>query len=896
MISAKCWETFLQKLHDTLVKDLDSSFLGPDLEDDEQTLFGGPQPTENVEKEKRFIDNIEYLRDKLLPWLRARLQHSLVFQTFAAALGIDQSVSKTLTEQVLDSTVTPPIPGQRAIMDFLDLDAIETFLVSVKENGGPQAFDVQSYQKPPVLTFVRVFKAAQVAKAFEMTEAELTYLSKYGSTFGNFNLNQIPLELTQSDTLPKQLFLAWIALEQFFSLRNGMPKSERTLVDYLTDMKVVPSLPGGKTLDTLVEATGWEEKQIKALEAANFKRDTVADLQALQRAVRLLKRVGASATQLSTWAKDEPDHAEAEEVIETVKSCYDRERWLEVARGLNDSLRELQRRALVDFLTARMTRPHLAVGKKASPLIPDSIRKEAIRELQRKLSVLSYLQSAPISAFVDINGDFDDKTELAVKSFQQINDLKVTGVADSSTWAALDRAVGDMFDKNSLLEHFLIDIEISSCMLTSRIKQAISSVQMFVQRCLLNLESEVNPDDIDADQWKWVKNYRVWEANRKVFLYPENWIEPELRDDKTPFFKDLETELLQNDLTDDTVEKALINYLYKLDEVARLDIRGFCKEEKEEDSEEKEIYHVFGRTWNPPFVYYYRCGTFKKNAGEGEWTPWERVDLDIQGDHLMPVVYKQRLYLFWSIFEEKPNESQPQDGEPKIHSEIKLAWSVLKNDRWSSKQITSSVLISDNILDWSYYFTININDQLGVQADLPMLYMPEWHDDDSMKGAEVGSFTLLGCANGMLIEPNSGEIYASRPRRSVLGHQRFGVHSGWITGLWLKLNSATVIEVLKKVPFGYEVLPEPKRANGLDTFFFQDGLELGGNNSYFARPVLEKVTIPQNEIGTGSDSTRTIKKAAEINMRVGWTKPSPDPIAELAGIVTSGIYLKKQIN
>jgi hypothetical protein len=29
--------------------------------------------------------------------------------------------------------------------------------------------------------------------------------------------------------------------------------------------------------------------------------------------------------------------------------------------------------------------------------------------------------------------------------------------------------------------------------------------------------------------WEWGKNYRVWEANRKVFLYPENWIEPELR-------------------------------------------------------------------------------------------------------------------------------------------------------------------------------------------------------------------------------------------------------------------------------------------------------------------------------------------------------------------------------
>src|SRR6058998_3195815 len=30
-------------------------------------------------------------------------------------------------------------------------------------------------------------------------------------------------------------------------------------------------------------------------------------------------------------------------------------------------------------------------------------------------------------------------------------------------------------------------------------------------------------------EWEWSKNYRVWDVNRKIFLYPENWIEPELR-------------------------------------------------------------------------------------------------------------------------------------------------------------------------------------------------------------------------------------------------------------------------------------------------------------------------------------------------------------------------------
>ena len=91
------------------------------------------------------------------------------------------------------------------------------------------------------------------------------------------------------------------------------------------------------------------------------------------------------------------------------------------------------------------------------------------------------------------------------------------------------------------------------CQLTSRIKQAIGAMQLFVQRCLMNLEAGVSaparPRSRRWREWTWMRNYRVWEANRKVFLYPENWIEPELRDDKSPFFQDLESELLQSELS-----------------------------------------------------------------------------------------------------------------------------------------------------------------------------------------------------------------------------------------------------------------------------------------------------------------------------------------------------------
>src|SRR5262249_39150962 len=69
---------------------------------------------------------------------------------------------------------------------------------------------------------------------------------------------------------------------------------------------------------------------------------------------------------------------------------------------------------------------------------------------------------------------------------------------------------------DKLFEYFLMDVQMDPCMQTSRIRHALSSVQLFTERCLMNLEPRVSPAAINSKQWAWMKRYRVWEANRKV--------------------------------------------------------------------------------------------------------------------------------------------------------------------------------------------------------------------------------------------------------------------------------------------------------------------------------------------------------------------------------------------
>src|SRR5262249_7769699 len=157
---------------------------------------------------------------------------------------------------------------------------------------------------------------------------------------------------------------------------------------------------------------------------------------------------------------------------------------------------------------------------------------------------------------------------------------------------------------DKLFEYFLMDVQMDPCMQTSRTRHALSSVQLFIERCLMNLEPRVAAASINAEQWGWRKRYRLWEANRKVFLFPENWLEPELRDDKSPIFKEIESELLQSDITEDSARTALLNYLAKLDEVAKLEPCGVHYEEPTDTR--GEVIHLVARTAGAHRKYHYR--------------------------------------------------------------------------------------------------------------------------------------------------------------------------------------------------------------------------------------------------------------------------------------------------
>ena len=257
-----------------------------------------------------------------------------------------------------------------------------------------------------------------------------------------------------------------------------------------------------------------------------------------------------------------------------------------------------------------------------------------------------------------------------------------------------------------LSEQLLLDVETAPCAQTSRIKEAAAAAQLYFHRYLVNLErlQTLEPGDREdlKARWPWMKSYRVWEANRRVFLYPENYLRPELRDTKTPAFESLEDDLLQGEITADSVERAFKKYLDEYTEVSRQSIAGgYVYDEGQEGSHKALI--LFGHTRTEPKRYYYRTATFKQGERQGRWRPWLPVGLEINATRVYPVRAFGRMFLFWADVEtqnasdasakietrevEGDGDVQEVSGETPLEHHVRIYFSYYNlNKEWIQPQ------------------------------------------------------------------------------------------------------------------------------------------------------------------------------------------------------------------
>lgn len=208
-------------------------------------------------------------------------------------------------------------------------------------------------------------------------------------------------------------------------------------------------------------------------------------------------------------------------------------------------------------------------------------------------------------------------------------------------------------------ERLLIDPLVTQKVTTTRVAEAIASLQLYLGRICQNLEPGLQAAAEEIDTWQgWQHRYALWSGLRKLESQPENYLDPAMRQHPTPLFSDLQQKLQQGKLTDALIQDAVLNYLKDFEEISSLQILSAFQEG---DDYRTARFWFIGRTRNSPSTYYIRSLDLRETEGSdthasvNAWGDWEKINLSfgiLDDNAIRPFCYQGRLYIAWYEIEE----------------------------------------------------------------------------------------------------------------------------------------------------------------------------------------------------------------------------------------------------
>jgi len=236
---------------------------------------------------------------------------------------------------------------------------------------------------------------------------------------------------------------------------------------------------------------------------------------------------------------------------------------------------------------------------------------------------------------------------------------------------------------------------------SSWVAEATSCAQQFIHAVYRKLEpgyEKVEFDKQDLSDWELDSNYPDWAARQMISIYPENFITPFVRQRKTSLFKALENNLNQTQLTNDSVQMALGDYLQSFEQTCDLDVISAYMDG---DSPADANYYFVGRQRVEPYQYFWRKAHVELAPGceainPAAWSEWQPMELTTGPKVLdiRPVFWGSRPCVAWSEWQDEV-VSEAEGDEPPLRIPPRLSLNLsfmTQGGKWSPPQSLYSEL------------------------------------------------------------------------------------------------------------------------------------------------------------------------------------------------------------
>ena len=211
---------------------------------------------------------------------------------------------------------------------------------------------------------------------------------------------------------------------------------------------------------------------------------------------------------------------------------------------------------------------------------------------------------------------------------------------------------------NDIYEHYLIDPLVEPCMKTTRVLEAVTATQLFAQRVLFGVEKYRDNSNVEQtliasqalkDQWTWMRNYRVWEANRKFLLFRRTGCIQNFAMTNLRVLNYWNRHWVKVNFSSDLANDAFGQFLDDIAQIAQVKVLGMYEDVARNTAgtvDKKRDLCIMSRSLNPPYTYFWkRCVDFGDELME--WSAWKRIELEIEGDHVIPFILNGTLNISW---------------------------------------------------------------------------------------------------------------------------------------------------------------------------------------------------------------------------------------------------------
>ncbi|MFS2224055.1 neuraminidase-like domain-containing protein [Pantoea sp. B65] len=335
-----------------------------------------------------------------------------------------------------------------------------------------------------------------------------------------------------------------------------------------------------------------------------------------------------------------------------------------------------------------------------------------------------------------------------------------------SAWAIRNTTPDWVHDRDDLYSYLLIDNEVSAAVKTTRLAEAIASVQLYINRALSGQESgvvaAVQARQFFSDWDRYNKRYSSWAGVSQLVYYPENYLDPTLRRGQTGMIDEMLQSISQSQLTSETVDDAFKTYMTRFEEIADLEVvSGY-----HDDS-----HLTTGTTWlvgksATEEAYYWRtldqnkfsAGKYPANA----WSEWREIKAAARpvNQLIRPVIFNSRLYIVWMEEKETAVESKDNNNNTVISQAktYELKYTYIRHDgTWNN--VTSINLANYFSAEDIRQFEskrIYCSRSSHTGALIVLFYAPDESDDQNSKVYTLG---LLINSDHSISEITAPEVF-----------------------------------------------------------------------------------------------------------------------------------------